>query len=101
MKESNQPGWRSFIGRKRCGKGTNNGVSTAEDGSYRITVKDEDAVLTFSIVGYNALDVSVKDNNYSQVTLYAAENKMDEVVVIGYGTTKKRSYRCCIKCKSR
>ncbi len=46
--------------------------------------------MTFSIVGYNALDVSVKDNNYSQVTLYAAENKMDEVVVIGYGTTKRK-----------
>ncbi|WP_211316539.1 TonB-dependent receptor [Niabella yanshanensis] len=71
-------------------KGTTNGVLSGEDGSYKITVKDENAVLTFSIVGYSAIDVSVKDNNYSQVTLYPAENKMDEVVVIGYGTAKRK-----------
>jgi len=71
-------------------KGTTNGVLSGEDGSYKITVKDENAVLTFSIIGYATIDVSVKDNNYSQVTLYTAENKMDEVVVIGYGTTKRK-----------
>jgi len=70
-------------------KGTSNGVSTGEDGKYKITVKDENALLVFSIVGYDSREISVKDNDYSNIVLNPTENKMDEVVVVGYGTQKK------------
>ncbi|RXK87388.1 TonB-dependent receptor [Filimonas effusa] len=71
-------------------KGTTNGVSTKEDGSYTINVKDGNAVLVITGVGYQAAEVAVKDNNYARITLVSVENRLDEVVVIGYGTQKKR-----------
>ncbi|MGC4231898.1 MAG: SusC/RagA family TonB-linked outer membrane protein [Niabella sp.] len=71
-------------------KGTSNGVSSNEDGRYAITVKDENAILVFSIVGYTAKEISVKDNNYTEVALNAIVNKLEEVVVVGYGTQRQK-----------
>lgn len=70
-------------------KGTTNGTSTKGDGSFSIEVKDQDAILIISNVGYTTLELSVKDDNYTNIVMAAVENKMDEVVVVGYGTQKK------------
>ncbi len=70
-------------------KGTTTGVTTDNNGDYSITVP-ANATLVFSAVGYAQQEVKV--NNKSSINLsLASENKsLDEVVVVGYGTQKKR-----------
>lgn len=70
-------------------KGTTNGVTTADDGSFGIDVKDENAVLVISAVGYASQEVPVKGTGFLNIVLKSTESKMDEVVVVGYGTQKK------------
>jgi len=72
-------------------KGTSNGTTTDAEGRYTLTVKDENAVLLVSMVGYEALEISIRDSNYSNITLKTSEQNMEEVVVVGYGEQKKVS----------
>ena len=71
-------------------KGTNNGTTTSDDGKFMLDVKNENAILVVSRVGFAALEVSVKSNTQPIITLVATESKLDEVVVIGYGTRAKK-----------
>lgn len=70
-------------------KGTTNGVVSSTDGSYTITVKDETAVLVISMVGFISQELSVKSDNYSDIVLLPVDNKLEEIVVVGYGTQKR------------
>ena len=70
-------------------KGTSNGTSSAADGSFTLSVKDEKAILVFSSIGYVAQEVKVGTNSEVSVKLAAVEGSMDEVVVVGFGTQKK------------
>ncbi len=72
-------------------KGTTNGVTTADDGSFGIDVKDENAVLVISAVGYASQEVPVQGTGFLNIVLKSTESKMDEVVVVGYGTQKKEN----------
>ena len=68
--------------------GTNNGTSTNFDGNYEIDAKEGD-VLQFTYVGYLTQLIPVTTNTTINVALVEDANKLDEVVVIGYGTQKK------------
>lgn len=68
-------------------KGTTTGTSTDFDGNY--TIKADDAsTLVFSYVGYASQEVVVGNQATINVELLA-DNSLDEVVVIGYGTQRK------------
>ena len=71
-------------------KGTTNGTVTNLDGEYTITVSDENAILSFSFVGYLQEEVPV--NGKSEINMVLAEDiaSLDEVIVVGYGSLKKR-----------
>ncbi len=69
-------------------KETLQGVSTDINGEYTITVKKGNTLL-FSFVGMKPVEVKVGDEPVINVTL-KADAQLDEVVVIGYGTTRKR-----------
>ena len=71
-------------------KGTTNGTTTGEDGSFAIKVTNDNAVLVISIVGYATREISVKDKEIAGIRLHKEENKLDEVVVVGYGTQRKK-----------
>jgi TonB-linked SusC/RagA family outer membrane protein len=71
-------------------KGTNKGTTTDIDGNYKINVSDESAVLVFSFVGYRKQEVPVKGKTEINVTLKQEMQKLDEVVVIGYGSSSKK-----------
>lgn len=67
------------------------GVLTDVDGRFRLQTKKE-APLTLRVeyVGYRSLDVDVYDFEESvEITLIDNSNKLDEVVVVGYGTQKR------------
>ena len=70
-------------------KGTQKGTTTDQDGNYRLSVVDDQAVLVFSFVGYLAKEVPVGNQTTLNVTLATDTKALSEIVVIGYGTQKK------------
>lgn len=70
-------------------KGTSNGTSTDNSGTYTITV-DNNATLVISSIGFENVEVKVNGRSVVDVKLTQAVKKVDEVVVIGYGTASKR-----------
>lgn len=71
-------------------KGKSNGTTSKEDGSFSLTVSDVNAVLAFSFVGYLSQEIKVGNQVLMLVTLQPISNKLNEVIVIGYGTVKKK-----------
>jgi TonB-linked SusC/RagA family outer membrane protein len=71
-------------------KSTVRGTSADQFGNYKLTVQDGDAVLVFSLVGYASKEVEIGTQKVINVTL-APDNKMlEEIVVVGYGSQRKR-----------
>ena len=69
--------------------GTTNGVITDLDGKYTIKAQSGQS-LKFSYVGYQ--EQTIKINGRTNIDVQMAEGeRLDEVVVIGYGTVKKSS----------
>ena len=77
------PGVTVFI------KGSTIGVFTETDGRYSITVPSEESVLVFSFVGFVTVENVVGSRRIINVTLNEDTRELEEVVVIGYGTSKK------------
>ncbi len=71
-------------------KGTTRGVITDVEGNYRIEVEGGDQVLVFSFVGYQKQEIPVKGRDTLNVTLEKKMEKLEEVVVIGYGSSSKK-----------
>lgn len=71
-------------------KNTSKGAVTDFDGNFKITDVKKGATLSFSYIGYITKEIVIADN--SKLTIQLAEDfaKLDEVVVIGYGTQKKK-----------
>ncbi|MBS1604007.1 MAG: TonB-dependent receptor [Bacteroidetes bacterium] len=70
-------------------KGGSRGMKTNTDGGFRIDVSDDD-VLVISAIGYSTVEVPVKGQTALSVVLKTTNKKLDEVVVVGYGTQKRR-----------
>lgn len=71
-------------------KGTLNGTITDFDGNYTITVTNGQASLEFAYVGYESQTIAVNDQPIINVVLGYELTELNEVVVIGYGTQKKK-----------
>ena len=71
-------------------KGTKNGTTTATDGSYTINVSSVASTLVFTSVGYITQESTVSSNQQVNIVLLAEESELDEVVVIGYQTIRKK-----------
>ena len=71
-------------------KGTTNGIVTDLDGNYSLNVT-QGATLVFSYVGYTTQELPVTDGTLN-VTMREDNELLDEVVVIGYGTTKAKNF---------
>ena len=67
-------------------KGTTNGTQTDFDGNFIITVS-ENATLVISYIGYSTTEEAVNERSTVNVTLAEDAQALDEVVIIGYGTT--------------
>ena len=70
-------------------KGTSTGGMTDINGKYTITVPDQNAILTFSFIGYVTLDQPVASKTSINVSLTPTTQSLDEVIVVGYGVQKK------------
>ena len=72
-------------------KGTNQGTITDPDGKYNIKVTDSSTVLVFSFVGYETVEEPVGDRTTINVVLHPANKSLEEVIVTGYGTSKRKN----------
>lgn len=73
-------------------KGTTIGTSTDMNGTYSITAPNQDAVLVFSFVGMKAQEVPINQRSVIDVQLEEETFGLEEVVVVAYGTTSKKSF---------
>jgi iron complex outermembrane receptor protein len=71
-------------------KGTNNGTQSDIDGNFSLSASNEDAVLVVSYLGYATQEITVKNQNYIEIVLVEESGALDEIVLIGYGTQKKK-----------
>jgi TonB-linked SusC/RagA family outer membrane protein len=69
-------------------KGTKKGTGTDFDGKYSITAKTGD-VISFSYMGYKAIEKTVGSSNTINVTMVEDANTLDEIVITGLGISKK------------
>ncbi|HVX52401.1 MAG TPA: TonB-dependent receptor plug domain-containing protein, partial [Chitinophagaceae bacterium] len=70
-------------------KNTSTGTTTDASGNFSITVADDAATLVISYVGYEAREVDITGKTDVKVMLLPVADKLNDVVVIGYGTAKK------------
>ena len=70
-------------------KGTNVATSTGSDGTYRINVPQDAGTLVISAVGYGNLEAAISGSSVD-VSITATQSNLNEVVVVGYGTARKR-----------
>ncbi|MEQ9288353.1 MAG: SusC/RagA family TonB-linked outer membrane protein [Cyclobacteriaceae bacterium] len=71
-------------------KGTTTGTTTNLDGEYKINVA-ENAVLSFSFVGYIRQDIGVSTRSVIDVSMQPDAKQLEEIVVVGFGTQKKEA----------
>jgi TonB-linked SusC/RagA family outer membrane protein len=71
-------------------KNTSKGVTTDFDGNYTITDVPLNSVLVFSYIGFVNQEIVVKNANAINVVMAEDAEALNEIVVIGYGTQKKR-----------
>lgn len=70
-------------------KGTTNGAVTDLDGNYSINVSSANSVLIFSFIGYLSEEVEIAGQTSIDMTMVEDLVALEEVVVIGYGITRK------------
>ncbi len=68
-------------------KGTTTGAQTDFDGNYTLSEVPDDGTLVFSYIGYANQEIAVNGQTTIDVTLEEDAQALDEVVIIGYGTT--------------
>lgn len=71
-------------------KDAKEGAVTDIDGNYSIRIKDKNAVLQFSYVGYKQKEIRPKDKGVLNVTMEEDSHMLNEVVAIGYGVMRKK-----------
>lgn len=79
-----------MIGVSVLEKGTTNGVITDFDGNFTLDVRGNSAVLVCSYIGYITAEIQVGNQTDIHVQMSEDVKTIDEVVVIGYGTTTKK-----------
>jgi TonB-dependent starch-binding outer membrane protein SusC len=70
-------------------KGLKTGTVTGSDGTFKITVGPQTTILVFSSVGFASQEAAVGSGNIN-ISLTATNASLNEVVVIGYGSVRKK-----------
>ena len=71
-------------------RGTKNGVNTNADGAFTINVSPTATTLIFSSVGFSQQEIAIGSQTVITVTLATSTSNLNEVVVVGYGTARKK-----------
>ncbi len=79
-----------IIGANILIKGTTNGTITDIDGNFTLDVQSESAILVCSYIGYISKEIPIGNQTSFNIKLQENSRALDEVVVIGYGSTSKK-----------
>ncbi len=80
-----------LVGSKNTSSSFNNSTATDRQGHWGLVVSSDNLLIRFQYLGYKTVVKSVKEiQNSGVIVLEMSQDKLDEVVVIGYGTTTKR-----------
>ncbi|GGG99582.1 SusC/RagA family TonB-linked outer membrane protein [Parapedobacter pyrenivorans] len=71
-------------------KNTNTSTTTDGEGHFQLSVSSSDAILVFSSIGYTPQEIAIGNRQLINVTLEMSVNTLEELVVVGYGTQKKK-----------
>ncbi len=71
-------------------KGTTNGTVTRADGTFSLDVTDANATLVISSVGFVAQEIALNGRKTINVSLKETTEELNTVVVVGYGTQRKK-----------
>jgi TonB-dependent starch-binding outer membrane protein SusC len=71
-------------------RGTSTGTTTSNDGSFSLQVSTSAKTLVVSAINFGGQQFSIGKDNSVIAKLEAADTKLTEVVVVGYGTQKKK-----------
>ena len=71
-------------------KGTNNGTTTAADGTFSINVASNQTTLVVTFLNYATKEIQIAGKNSINVALSQSADQLSEVVVIGYGSVRKK-----------
>jgi len=71
-------------------KDQTNGTSTDIDGKYELTVSDKNATLVFSYIGYTTQEIALGGKSTADLVMETDVASLEEVIVVGYGTQKKK-----------
>lgn len=80
----------SMIGVSVLVKGTTIGTVTDFDGNYTLEVPSGKNILEISYIGYKTKEITIGNNSLINIKMEPDTQALDEVVVIGYATVKKR-----------
>lgn len=79
----------AIVGASVILKGTTKGIFTDLEGKFKLDVPDK-GTLVITFIGYTGSEVAINNEAYYNIALSEDAMDLEEVVVIGYGTTKKR-----------
>lgn len=82
----NQP----VAGASVVAKGTNNGTTTDAQGQFSLSVPANQTTLTVSSIGYDTRDIEIGGGTNLSISLSGTQATMNEVVVVGYGSQRRR-----------
>ncbi|GAB5552701.1 MAG: TonB-dependent receptor [Saprospiraceae bacterium] len=85
------PGGEPLIGVSILISGTTTGVISDLDGKYSLQVPSSDSEIQFTYTGFESYRVQVGNQSIIDVTLQESNELLDEVIVVGYGTSSKRN----------
>ena len=71
-------------------KGTGTKTQTTGDGLFKINVPAKNGTLVISYVGYATQELKVSGNNAGSISLVQTNQQLNEVVVVGYGSARKK-----------
>ena len=71
-------------------KGSKLGSQTGADGSFKISVPSSATTLVVSSVGFASQEINISGKSSVDVSLAASTDQLNDVVVIGYGTARKK-----------
>jgi len=71
--------------------GTFNGTTTNSDGIYNLILERPNSAIQISYIGFDKKEIPVENRTTIDITLQSSNSNLDEVVVIGYGTSREES----------
>lgn len=79
-----------LIGTTVLVKGTSIGAIVDFDGFFKIKIPENATTLVFSYLGFKTKEVEIKSSNDFNIILEEEADHLEEIVVVGYGTTKRK-----------